>query len=113
MKSNSADSPKDTTSFTCPNCGLTSYNPNDVENSYCGNCHEITDWRFEMQTVFHLDDEQWDRFMAILDAPPKPIPRLMRLLQEPSILERNTHGESDLKDEGQGEPVRGSEDSPN
>jgi ribosomal protein S27AE len=26
-------------SFTCPKCGMTSHNPNDVENSYCGNCH--------------------------------------------------------------------------
>ena len=25
--------------FTCPRCGLTSYNPNDAKNRYCGNCH--------------------------------------------------------------------------
>lgn len=29
-------------SFTCPVCGMTSYNPNDVQHSYCGNCHEWT-----------------------------------------------------------------------
>jgi hypothetical protein len=29
------------TSFTCPDCGMTSHNPNDVEHSYCGNCHEF------------------------------------------------------------------------
>ena len=23
----------------CPNCGMESYNPNDIENKYCGNCH--------------------------------------------------------------------------
>jgi len=27
-------------SFTCPDCGLTSYNPNDVANGYCGHCHK-------------------------------------------------------------------------
>lgn len=27
-------------SYTCPNCGRTSYNPNDVRESYCGFCHE-------------------------------------------------------------------------
>lgn len=29
-------------SFTCPNCGATSYNPNDVAESYCGKCHDWT-----------------------------------------------------------------------
>jgi hypothetical protein len=28
-----------TTSITCPLCGMTSYNPNDVRENYCGNCH--------------------------------------------------------------------------
>jgi len=23
----------------CLQCGMTSYNPNDVEHKYCGNCH--------------------------------------------------------------------------
>jgi len=27
---------------TCPRCGLTSYNPNDVVEGYCGNCHDWT-----------------------------------------------------------------------
>lgn len=26
-------------SITCPRCGMTSFNPNDVRNNYCGNCH--------------------------------------------------------------------------
>lgn len=26
-------------SFTCPLCKMTSYHPDDVANSYCGNCH--------------------------------------------------------------------------
>ena len=28
-----------TESITCPRCGMTSYNPNDVREGYCGNCH--------------------------------------------------------------------------
>jgi len=26
-------------SYTCPSCGVTSYNPEDVRHEYCGNCH--------------------------------------------------------------------------
>lgn len=26
-------------SITCPRCGRTSYNPNDVKAGYCGWCH--------------------------------------------------------------------------
>lgn len=28
-------------SITCPKCGKTSYHPKDVEEKYCGNCHEF------------------------------------------------------------------------
>jgi hypothetical protein len=28
-----------TACITCPECKRTSYNPNDVENLYCGYCH--------------------------------------------------------------------------
>lgn len=38
--------------------------------------------------LFLLDDEQWDAFLAALDAPPEPMPRLERLFQEPSALEK-------------------------
>ena len=27
--------------ITCNKCGMTSYNRNDVEQRYCGNCHEF------------------------------------------------------------------------
>jgi hypothetical protein len=30
-------------SFTCPYCFRTSYNKNDIENRYCGNCHRFVD----------------------------------------------------------------------
>jgi hypothetical protein len=29
-------------SFTCPRCTMTSYNPNDIREGYCGNCHDWT-----------------------------------------------------------------------
>jgi hypothetical protein len=28
--------------FTCPVCGCTSYNPHDIREGYCGNCHDWT-----------------------------------------------------------------------
>lgn len=40
--------------------------------------------------AFFLNDEQWREFMAALDAPPQPMPRMERLLKEPSILERQS-----------------------
>ena len=27
--------------FKCPDCFMVSHNPNDIENSYCGNCHQF------------------------------------------------------------------------
>jgi hypothetical protein len=29
-------------SFRCPRCGRRSYNPNDIREGYCGNCHDWT-----------------------------------------------------------------------
>jgi len=40
--------------------------------------------------LFLLDDKQWQEFMAALDAPPRPMPRMKKLLTEPSILERQS-----------------------
>ena len=37
---------------------------------------------------FQLDEERWEAFVTALDAPPQVHPRLVRLLQEPSVLER-------------------------
>ena len=36
--------------------------------------------------LFLLDDEQWETFLAALDAPTKPRPRLESLMREPSVL---------------------------
>jgi len=37
--------------------------------------------------IFRLNAKQWADFMAALDAPSKPRPRLARLLREPSLLD--------------------------
>lgn len=37
--------------------------------------------------LFMLDDEQWQAFQAALDRPPQDLPRLRRLLSEPSIFD--------------------------
>ncbi len=34
---------------------------------------------------FSLDDNQWKQFVAALDAPPRSIPALRKLLTEPSV----------------------------
>lgn len=38
---------------------------------------------------FQLDGERWEALVAALDAQPQVHPRLARLLQEPSVLERS------------------------
>src|ERR1700674_722392 len=39
---------------------------------------------------FGLNASQWKEFMAALDAPPRPLPRLERLLKEPGFFEAST-----------------------
>lgn len=31
-----------TKSITCPRCAMVSYNRNDIEQGYCGSCHDWT-----------------------------------------------------------------------
>jgi hypothetical protein len=33
--------------YTCPRCMRVSYNPNDIENAYCGGCHEFDEGQRE------------------------------------------------------------------
>jgi uncharacterized protein (DUF1778 family) len=40
------------------------------------------------RTHFGLDGERWKKFLEALDAPTREIPRLARLLREPSVFER-------------------------
>lgn len=39
------------------------------------------------QTFFSLTDEQWENFCQVLDAPPKAIPALTKLLTEKSVFD--------------------------
>lgn len=47
--------PPDPPSITCPNCGATSYNPNDIREGYCGNCHDFTSPRKALAEEAGLD----------------------------------------------------------
>lgn len=38
--------------------------------------------------LFHLDEEAWNRFIAVLDAPPEPNPALAALLARTPLWER-------------------------
>jgi uncharacterized protein (DUF1778 family) len=44
------------------------------------------------RTRFGLDADRWEAFLAALDAPPRDLPRLERLLREPSVFERGASG---------------------
>ena len=37
--------------------------------------------------TFGLDDQRWTEFLAALDAPPRDLPRLARLLKEPGFFD--------------------------
>lgn len=54
--------------ITCPKCGMTSHNPHDEEQKYCGNCHQFLedDLEWLTKTIAHLRNapsgitaEQW------------------------------------------------------
>lgn len=34
--------PKGSPRFICPRCGLVSWHPKDLEEGYCGRCHDWT-----------------------------------------------------------------------
>src|SRR5579885_2825372 len=44
------------------------------------------------RTRFVWNAEQWKAFLAALDAPPRELPRLKRLFQEPSVFEHGAPG---------------------
>ena len=41
--------------------------------------------------TFSLNHAQWKAFLAALDAPPRPLPRLERLLKEPGFFDTGSH----------------------
>jgi uncharacterized protein (DUF1778 family) len=43
--------------------------------------------RLADRRIFTLNAEQWDAFVAALDAPPRRHPRLERLFREPSVFD--------------------------
>ncbi|MGB7761956.1 MAG: DUF1778 domain-containing protein [Bryobacteraceae bacterium] len=48
---------------------------------------EKLDLRVEDRRTFVLNAAQWKAFAAALDAPPRPLPRLKRLLEEPGFFD--------------------------
>jgi len=40
------------------------------------------------QTHFYLSPEKWDEFCAALDAPPRDLPQLRKLLTEPGVFDQ-------------------------
>jgi hypothetical protein len=50
------------------------------------------------QTLFVLSDEQWRAFTEALDRPARHLPRLEKLLREPSVLERTMDSMSAVND---------------
>ena len=54
-----------------------------LESAQCRTDETLAD-----RTRFGLDADRWKAFMEALDAPAREIPRLGRLLKEPSIFER-------------------------
>lgn len=43
--------------FVCPHCSLTSYNPNDIRERYCGRCHRVVDDLAGSPAIQRLVDE--------------------------------------------------------
>ena len=41
--------------------------------------------------IFSLNGAQWKAFLAALDAPPRPLPRLERLLKEPGFFDAGSN----------------------
>ena len=53
---------------------------------------ERADEALAEQRTFILSAEKWEAFQAALDAPPRDIPRMRRLMREPSIFEKTAKG---------------------
>ncbi len=41
------------------------------------------------QTHFYLSPEKWEEFCAALDAPPREVPELRKLLSQPSVFDES------------------------
>ena len=70
--------------ITCGVCDMTSYNPNDIEKGYCGNCHAFADETVE--GVFFRASAPGGEKVFILNNPA----HVERLKQDPDLLEGAT-----------------------
>jgi len=52
--------------ITCPRCGLTSYNPTDILEGYCGHCH---DWTRRPGRIPNPTDDPFGGHVTITIAP--------------------------------------------
>jgi hypothetical protein len=59
----------------------------EVAETVAAQKHENPDGSLLESTSFGLKTEQWNAFVAALDASPRDLPRLRRLLDEPSVFE--------------------------
>lgn len=59
-----------------------------VSEFVLGHAVEAAEIALGMQTRFELDEAQWAEFEAILDAPPRDMPQMRKLLSEPTIFDR-------------------------
>ena len=50
---------------------------------------ERADQALADRTRFSLSTEDWEKFLAALDAPPRELPRLKRLMTEPGFFDRH------------------------
>lgn len=57
------------TGITCPRCGLTSWNPNDVTEGYCGHCH---DWTHGTVVSTNLPVEMFRTESIVIDSGEDP-----------------------------------------
>ncbi|HEY1946717.1 MAG TPA: DUF1778 domain-containing protein [Bryobacteraceae bacterium] len=55
-----------------------------VEHAFEAAQHILAD-----QVHFYLSPEKWDKFVAAIDAPPKDLPQLRKLLTEPSVFDES------------------------
>jgi hypothetical protein len=58
----------DEPTITCPVCGWTSYNPNDIREGYCGHCHDWTTPKMtETKMAKLLVEVQWGIIPGMVD----------------------------------------------
>lgn len=67
-------------SITCPQCQRTSYHPKDIEEGYCGNCHDWTG----PSSVGH--------FLNLIKADPHQLPPAPAVVEASDIDQRRSEG---------------------